>query len=150
MRRTLLTLLVTLPFAALLPTSSRAGDEKEVLGKKGSEGLKILLQDERPRARRAAITALEIIGPKGDRVLHGLTMAMEKDKDPEIRREVAQALMDTVRALRLLGCDVTVTGISAAVATTLTETCATLSGIVTARTPQDALARYAGELAEDG
>src|SRR5262245_9239976 len=64
--------------------------------------------------------------------------------------EVAQALVDTVRALRLLGCDVTVTGISAAVATTLTETGATLSGIVTARTPQDALAWYAGELAEDG
>jgi rsbT co-antagonist protein RsbR len=64
--------------------------------------------------------------------------------------EVAQALMDTVRALRLLGCDVTVTGISAAVAKTLTETGGALSGIVTARTPQDALARYAGTVATDG
>jgi anti-anti-sigma regulatory factor len=57
--------------------------------------------------------------------------------------EVAQALMDTVRALRLLGCDVTITGISASVAITLTETGGALSGIATARTPQDALARHA-------
>jgi hypothetical protein len=91
MRRTLLLPYLGLALALLLPTAARAGD-KEVLGKKGAEWLKILLEDERPRARRAAITALEIIGPKGDRVLHGLTMAMEKDKDPEIRREVAQAL----------------------------------------------------------
>ncbi len=92
MRRTLLAPLLGLALTFVVSPAVRAGGDKEVLGKKGSEWLKILLEDERPRARKAAITALEVIGPKGDRVLHGLTMAMEKDKDPEIRREVAQAL----------------------------------------------------------
>jgi HEAT repeat protein len=91
MRRTILVPFLGLALAALHPAAARAGD-KVVLGKTGVEWLKILLEDERPKARRAAIIALEVIGPKGDRVLHGLTMAMEKDKDAEIRREVAQAL----------------------------------------------------------
>lgn len=52
---------------------------------------------------------------------------------------VAQAIIHTVQALRLLGCDVTVTGISAAVATTMTHLGIDLAGISTARTPQEAL-----------
>ncbi|RRR74937.1 MAG: STAS domain-containing protein [Candidatus Viridilinea halotolerans] len=53
---------------------------------------------------------------------------------------VAQAILHAVQAVRLLGCDVTITGISASVATTMTHLGINLSGVKTARTPQDALA----------
>ncbi|PDW03872.1 STAS domain-containing protein [Candidatus Viridilinea mediisalina] len=53
---------------------------------------------------------------------------------------VAQALLHAVQAVRLLGCDVTITGISASVATTMTHLGINLTGVRTARTPQDALA----------
>ena len=56
--------------------------------------------------------------------------------------DVAQALLRTVQALRLLGCEVTVTGISPAVAITLTQLDTSLQGISTARTPQEVLARH--------
>src|SRR5262249_21033280 len=55
---------------------------------------------------------------------------------------VAKALMETTQAVRLLGCNVTVTGISAAVATTLTHLNIGLEGIRTARSPQEALELY--------
>jgi HEAT repeat protein len=92
MRGTLLITSLGLAFSLLLPAATRAGEDKEVLGKKCAQWLKILLEDERPKARRVAITALKIFGPKTDRVLQGLTLALEKDADPEIRREAAQAL----------------------------------------------------------
>jgi anti-anti-sigma regulatory factor len=53
---------------------------------------------------------------------------------------VARALIDASRALRLLGCSVTITGISASVASTLTHLGVSLEGIATARSPEDALA----------
>lgn len=53
--------------------------------------------------------------------------------------EVAQALVRAVQALRLLGCAVTITGISAAVAATMTTLGINMRGIDTARTPQEAL-----------
>jgi anti-anti-sigma factor len=55
---------------------------------------------------------------------------------------VAQALMRTVQALRLLGCEVTLSGISAAVATTMVHLGIDLSGVATARSPQEALALH--------
>ena len=55
---------------------------------------------------------------------------------------VAQNLIQTANALRLLGCDVTITGISAAVAMTLTQLDIELAGINTAPSPQIALAHY--------
>jgi anti-anti-sigma regulatory factor len=56
--------------------------------------------------------------------------------------DVARALLQTIQALRLLGCEATITGISAAVAITLTQLDTSLQGIDTARTPQEVLARH--------
>ncbi|MCS6940352.1 MAG: STAS domain-containing protein [Roseiflexus sp.] len=57
---------------------------------------------------------------------------------------VAQALIQSAQALRLLGCRVTLSGISSDVALTLTQQKIQLSDIATVRSPQEALmARYA-------
>jgi anti-anti-sigma regulatory factor len=53
--------------------------------------------------------------------------------------QVAHALLQTAQALGLLGCQVTITGVSAMVATTLTELGVDLEGVTTARSPQEAL-----------
>lgn len=55
---------------------------------------------------------------------------------------VAKALIDATHALRLLGCKVIVSGISAAVATTLIHLGVALDGVLTARSPQEALSEY--------
>jgi rsbT co-antagonist protein RsbR len=52
---------------------------------------------------------------------------------------VAQALLNTAQALRLLGCDVTLSGISANVAMTLIQLGVSMEGITTVRSPQEAL-----------
>jgi anti-anti-sigma factor len=57
---------------------------------------------------------------------------------------VAKALLNTAQALRLLGCDVTLSGISASVAMTLIHLGIGLEGIKTARSPQEALAQHLG------
>ncbi|MCS6842193.1 MAG: STAS domain-containing protein [Roseiflexus sp.] len=54
---------------------------------------------------------------------------------------VAQALMMTIQALRLLGCRVVVSGISATVAMTLTHLGIDMSNIETVRSPEEALER---------
>lgn len=54
--------------------------------------------------------------------------------------QVAQALLQSAQALRLLGCAVTLTGISPTVATTLTHLGIALDAVATARSPQDVLA----------
>ncbi|GIV91071.1 MAG: hypothetical protein KatS3mg055_3589 [Chloroflexus sp.] len=55
---------------------------------------------------------------------------------------VANALTQTVRALRLLGCRVILTGISAQVALTLTHIGIELSELDVAASPQEALQRW--------
>lgn len=55
---------------------------------------------------------------------------------------VAKALIETAQALRLLGCKVVVSGISAAVASTLTHLGISLDGMLTTRSPQEALSQY--------
>jgi rsbT co-antagonist protein RsbR len=55
---------------------------------------------------------------------------------------VARALMNTTQAIRLLGCEVTLSGISAAVAITLIHLGINLEGIATARSPQEALVQH--------
>jgi anti-anti-sigma regulatory factor len=60
---------------------------------------------------------------------------------------VAQALLRAVQAVRLLGCDVTITGISATVAATMTELGISMAGVHTARTPQEALDAAMGAMA---
>lgn len=54
--------------------------------------------------------------------------------------QVAQALIRAVQALRLLGCEVTITGISPTVAATITQLGISFYGAQIARTPQEALA----------
>jgi anti-anti-sigma regulatory factor len=55
---------------------------------------------------------------------------------------IARALMNTTQAIRLLGCEVTLSGISAAVAMTLIHLGVNLDGVTTARSPQEALAQH--------
>ncbi len=55
---------------------------------------------------------------------------------------VARALLNTAQALRLLGCKIAISGISAQVALTLTELGVNLTGISTARSPQEALSQW--------
>ena len=59
---------------------------------------------------------------------------------PTVDTQVAHALLKAIQAIRLLGCNVTITGISASVATTITHLGITLEGVSIARSPQDALA----------
>lgn len=54
--------------------------------------------------------------------------------------QVAQALIQSAQALRLLGCAVTITGISPTVATTLTHLGIALDEVTTARSPREVLA----------
>jgi anti-anti-sigma regulatory factor len=55
---------------------------------------------------------------------------------------VAQALLNTAHALRLLGCTVFLSGIAAEVATTLVQLGIGLEGVTPVRNPQDALTRF--------
>jgi rsbT co-antagonist protein RsbR len=57
---------------------------------------------------------------------------------------VAKALIHTVQALRLLGCEVTLSGISASVAIALIHLGVNLEDVRTVRSPQEALAQYLG------
>jgi anti-anti-sigma regulatory factor len=57
---------------------------------------------------------------------------------------VAKALLNTAHALRLLGCDVTFSGISANVAITLVQLGLGMDGITTVRSPREALAGIVG------
>jgi HEAT repeat protein len=93
MRHTTLTLLLGLALSLLLaPAGRAAGDSKTVAGRTRSEWLKMLLKEKELKKRRAAVIALEVFGPKADQVLQGLTIALEKDASPVIRRQVAAAL----------------------------------------------------------
>ncbi len=58
---------------------------------------------------------------------------------PAVDTAVAHSLLRAVQAVRLLGCEVTITGISANVAATITQLGITLSDVKIARTPQTAL-----------
>ncbi len=57
--------------------------------------------------------------------------------------EVARALLQSVQALRLLGCAVTVTGFSAEVAMLFAQLDITLGDVATAQSPQEALELFA-------
>jgi hypothetical protein len=72
-------------------TGARAQDDLRTLGKTTTEWLQLLREGKESRFRRAALIALESIGPQKT-VLSGLYEALEKDADPQVRREVAQLL----------------------------------------------------------
>ncbi|NNJ13498.1 STAS domain-containing protein [Chloroflexales bacterium ZM16-3] len=58
---------------------------------------------------------------------------------PTVDTAVAQSILRTIQSVRLLGCEVTVTGISASVAATMTQLGINMAGVKTARTPQEVL-----------
>ncbi|NTV62408.1 MAG: STAS domain-containing protein, partial [Oscillochloris sp.] len=58
---------------------------------------------------------------------------------PTVDTAVAQSLLRAIQAVRLLGCEVTVTGISASVAATMTQLGINMAGVRTARAPQEVL-----------
>ncbi|HEU4327237.1 MAG TPA: STAS domain-containing protein [Roseiflexaceae bacterium] len=60
----------------------------------------------------------------------------------QVDTTVARALLDTAQALRLLGCSVALSGISANVAAALAQLGVSMEGVMTVRGPQEALARY--------
>jgi rsbT co-antagonist protein RsbR len=59
--------------------------------------------------------------------------------------EVVSALLGSVRALRLIGCAVTITGISADVAMAFIHLGTSLGDVATARSPREALELYAAQ-----
>ena len=63
---------------------------------------------------------------------------------------VAKALLNTAQALRLLGCEVTLSGISATIAMTLVQIGVGMEGITTVRSPQEALSRVLVEHVQQG
>jgi anti-anti-sigma regulatory factor len=63
---------------------------------------------------------------------------------------VAKALVHTVHALRLLGCEVALSGISASVAMSLIHLGVNLDEVRTVRSPQEALANYLGSATPAG
>lgn len=63
---------------------------------------------------------------------------------PTVDTAVAQALLRAVQAVRLLGCEVTITGISSSIAATMITLGINMAGVHTARTPQEALATSLG------
>jgi rsbT co-antagonist protein RsbR len=64
---------------------------------------------------------------------------------PLVDTAVAAAITNTVRSLRLLGCEVVITGISAHVASALTSIGVAFDELRVAASPQEALARHFGE-----
>lgn len=59
---------------------------------------------------------------------------------------MAKALIDSAQAVRLLGCDIIISGIAASIATTITHLKIDLGNIRTARSPQEALEIYKQQL----
>jgi rsbT co-antagonist protein RsbR len=76
--------------------------------------------------------------------LHARLVVLDIAGVSVIDTQVAKALVDAARAVRLLGCQVCISGISAPVAITLTQLGIQFEGIKTARSPQEALAAYYG------
>lgn len=66
---------------------------------------------------------------------------------PTVDTAVAQALLGVAQGLRLLGCQVALSGITLAVAITLTHEGVNLAGMATVRSPQEALAAHLQQIA---
>lgn len=65
---------------------------------------------------------------------------------PAVDSAVAQSLMRTVQALKLLGCDVSISGIAAPVAATMAQLGLDLAGVKAWRSPQQALDTMRAEM----
>jgi HEAT repeat protein len=68
-------------------------DQDEVVGGKSrTQWLQLLKMAKESKVRRAALLALEVLGPKMSGVTDGVVEALEKDGDAEVRRAAAQTL----------------------------------------------------------
>jgi HEAT repeat protein len=92
MSRTLVAALVV--FSLVRLASARAEEEDPVFqNRKLSEWLVMLQNDARPERRRAALIAVELIGPKRSRqVVGAILSALRDDKEEKIREGAAAAL----------------------------------------------------------
>jgi anti-anti-sigma regulatory factor len=90
--------------------------------------------------RAAALTA-RLLGVAGSR--RARLVVIDIAGVAVVDAEVARALLQSVRALRLLGCAVTVTGFSADVAMLFAQLGITLGDVATAQSPQEALELFA-------
>jgi HEAT repeat protein len=70
----------------------RADQDETVLGKTRTQWLQLLKTAKEVKVRRAALIALEVLGPKMSGVTDGVIESLEKDADAEVRRDAAQAL----------------------------------------------------------
>jgi len=82
----------TLPILFLSLTASVRSQDDEILGKKKSEWLTILENDENPRLRKAAVIALGIAGPGRKDILPALTKSLDKDKAEPVRLQIVTIL----------------------------------------------------------
>jgi anti-anti-sigma regulatory factor len=92
-------------------------------------------------SRRAQIITERLLAVAYDR--RARHMIMDVAGVSLIDTSVASALVQTAQALRLLGCSVTISGVSSSVALTLTQLGVSLEGITTVRSPQEALTQSA-------
>jgi anti-anti-sigma regulatory factor len=88
--------------------------------------------------RRAQALTTRLLAEAGEQ--HAHLVVLDISGVPLIDTAVAKALLNTAHALRLLGCEVTLSGISANVAMTLIQLGVGLDGITTVRSPREALA----------
>ncbi|HEU5099200.1 MAG TPA: STAS domain-containing protein [Roseiflexaceae bacterium] len=88
--------------------------------------------------RRAQALTTRLLAVAGEQRAH--LVVLDISGVPLIDTAVAKALLNTAHALRLLGCEVTLSGISANVAMTLVQLGVGLDGITTVRSPREALA----------
>ncbi len=92
-------------------------------------------------SRRSALLTARLLEAARDHRAHHVIIDISGVST--VDTAVAQALIQAAQALRLLGCRVTLSGISADVALTLTQQNIQVSDIATVRSPQEALiARY--------
>lgn len=88
-------------------------------------------------SRRAASLTTKLLGMAGERRTR--MVLLDLSGVPAVDSAVAQSLLRTIQALRLLGCEVSVSGIAAPVATTMAQLGLELNGVRTWRSPQEAL-----------
>jgi anti-anti-sigma regulatory factor len=87
--------------------------------------------------RRAQALTSRLLDVAGEQ--HARLVVLDISGVPLIDTAVAKALLNTAHALRLLGCQVTLSGISANVAMTLVQLGVGMDGITTVRSPREAL-----------
>ncbi len=92
-------------------------------------------------SRRSALLTARLLEAAHDQRAHHVIIDISGVST--VDTVVAQALINAAQALKLLGCRVTLSGISSDVALTLTQQNVQLSDIITVRSPQEALMRRA-------